>query len=101
MSVFKKALREQARARVAIDGPAKAGKSFTALRLAFALGRKVAAIDTEFGSLSKYAGASPDGEGPFDFDVVELKKFAPDQYIAAIHDAESSGYEVLVIDSLS
>jgi hypothetical protein len=101
MSSFRKAVREQARARVAIDGPAGGGKSFTALRLAFALGSKVAAIDTEFGSLSKYAGDSPDGEGPFDFAVLELKRFSPSDYIAAIRDAEQSRFDVLVIDSLS
>lgn len=101
MSSFRKAVRTQARARVAIDGPAKAGKSFTSLRLAFALGKRVAAIDTEFGSLSKYAGEQPDGEGPFDFDVVELTRFAPADYIAAIHEAESAKYDILIIDSLS
>lgn len=96
--MFRKATRQRARARVAIDGPAKAGKSFTALRLAFALGKRVAAIDTEFGSLSKYAGESPDGI-PFDFDVLELKQFGPDDYVQAIKAAQS--YDVLVIDSLS
>lgn len=98
---FKPATRTRARARVAIDGPAKAGKSFTALRLAHAIGGRIAAVDTEFGSLSKYAGAAPDGEGPFAFDVLELTQFAPTSYIAAIHDAERAGYQVLVIDSLS
>jgi hypothetical protein len=100
MTTFKKATRAQARARVAIDGPAKAGKSFTALRLAFTLGRKVAAIDTEFGSLSKYAGEAPDGI-PFDFDVMELTNFRPSNYIDAINAAAAGGYEVLIIDSLS
>jgi hypothetical protein len=101
MTQFQPAVRTQARARVAIDGPPKAGKSMTALRLAFALSPKVAAVDTEFGSLSKYVGDSPDGEGPFKFDVVNLHTFSPAAYIDIIRSAERSPYDVLVIDSLS
>lgn len=98
---FSPATRTRSRGRVAIDGPAKSGKSMTALRLAFALGGKIAAIDTEFGSLSKYTFESPDDEGPFTFDVLELRQFKPENYISAIRDAERGGYDVLVIDSLS
>ena len=98
---FQRATRTQARARVAIDGPAKSGKSKTALRLAFSLGKKVAAIDTEFGSLSKYADDSDEGEGPYTFDVCNLRTFSPDSYTAEIQAAERTGFDVLIIDSLS
>jgi len=100
MSKFQRATRAKTRARVSIDGPAKAGKSFTALRLALSLGGKIAAIDTEFGSLSKYAGAKTD-DGEIQFDVIELHDFKPENYVEMIHEAETSGYDVLVIDSLS
>lgn len=98
---FQKAVRAQGRARVAIDGPAKAGKSKTALRLAWALGGRTAAIDTEFGSLSKYAGDQDDDDGPYVFDVEKLSKFSPADYVAAIREAEQARYDNLIIDSLS
>lgn len=71
--MFKQATRKQSKLRMTIDGPAGSGKSYTALRFAHALanGGKIAAVDTERGSLSKYAGDAPDGI-PFQFDVLEL-----------------------------
>jgi uncharacterized protein YjhX (UPF0386 family) len=85
-----------------IDGPAGSGKSYTALRLAHALaqGGKIAAIDTERGSLSKYVNEAPDGI-PWQFDVVELKEFSPEKYTELIQTAGKMGYAVLIIDSLS
>jgi hypothetical protein len=99
-SRFKKATRQKLRLRMAIDGPPGAGKSMTALRFAFALGQRIACIDTESGSLSKYQGDSPDGV-PFDFDVTELTTFSPTEYTSAIEEAGRSGFDVLIIDSLS
>ncbi len=100
---FQKATKYQLKARIALLGPAGSGKSYTALRLAFALAGpegRVAAIDTEHRSLSKYVGEAPDGR-PWDFDVLELESFSPDAYIEGIKAAEAAGYSVLVIDSLS
>lgn len=91
---FRKATKRNARARVALIGPSGSGKTFTALRIACALGQRVAVIDTEHGSASKYADR-------FNFDVLELEDFAPQQYIEGIKAAEVAGYDVLVIDSLS
>jgi len=83
-----------------IDGPAGSGKTYTALRFAHALGGRIAFIDSERGSASKYVGDSPDGI-PWDFDVVELTSFSPEKYTAAIEAAGKMGYQVLIIDSLS
>jgi hypothetical protein len=91
---FVKASKAQAKLRMAIDGPAGSGKTWTALLLAKHLGSKVAVIDTERGSASKYADS-------FDFDVLELGTFAPMTYVEAIKAAAGAGYDVLVIDSLS
>ncbi len=93
---FKKATKFESKLRMAISGPAGAGKTWTALTLATALadGQGVALIDTEHGSASKYADV-------FSFDVTELETFHPMNYITAIHEAEEAGYAVLVIDSLS
>lgn len=94
--MFQKATRKQAKARVAIDGPAGSGKTYTSLIAAHVLanGGKIAVIDTERGSASLYAD-------DFDFDVMELENFNPRNYISAIDEAERAGYSVIVIDSLS
>lgn len=81
---------------MALIGPSGSGKTYTALKLATALvpqGR-IAVLDTEHGSASKYAGL-------FQFDVVELDDFAPENYIAVILAAQRAAYDALVIDSLS
>jgi len=100
--MFKKATRLQSKLRMTIDGPAGSGKTYTALRFAHALARdgKIAFIDTERGSASKYVGESPDGI-PWEFDVLELTQFSPEKYTEAIVAAGKMGYSVLIIDSLS
>lgn len=100
MGRFKPATRKKLKLRMAIDGPSGAGKTYTGLRFAFTLGRRVAVIDTENRSASKYKGDSPDGV-PFDFDVAELTNYAPTEYTSAIQEAGREGFDVIVIDSLS
>lgn len=91
---FQKATKKQAKARIGIIGPSGSGKTWTALKLAQTLGKKIAVIDTEHGSASKYADE-------FEFDVLELTNFNPQNYINGIKEAEKYGYDVLIIDSLS
>lgn len=91
---FKKATKEQAKLRLALFGPSGSGKTFTGLRLAGGLGGKVAVIDTERGSASKYADR-------FEFDVLDLPKTDIDTYCQAISLAGRAGYDVLIIDSLT
>lgn len=91
---FTKATKEQAKARVGLSGPAGSGKTYTALRLATAMCERVAVIDTEHGSASKYADE-------FDFDVLELDDFHPNNYVKAIQAAEKAGYDGLIIDSIT
>lgn len=94
--MFKPAVRSKLKARMAIDGPTGSGKTYTALTAAtaFANGGKIAVIDTERGSASLYSDI-------FKFDVAELDYYDPLTYVEAIKAAESSYYEVLMIDSLS
>lgn len=94
MSLFQRAEKKQAKARIGLIGPSGSGKTYTALLIASTMGKKIAVIDTEHGSASKYADE-------FTFDVAELTSFHPDQYIKTIEDAGKAGYEVLVIDSAS
>jgi len=89
---FKKAVKSQSKARIGIIGPSGAGKTYTALVLASGLGEKIALIDTEHGSASKYADL-------FSFDTLELATFSPETYIESIQAA--AGYDALIIDSLS
>lgn len=94
MAGFRKATKAQAKLRAAIFGPSGAGKTFTSLRVATGLGGRIAVIDTERGSASKYSDR-------FDFDVLELEDQSIQGYVDAIRLAAESGYAVLVIDSLS
>uniref|UniRef100_A0A6M3M0Y2 Putative ATPase domain containing protein n=1 Tax=viral metagenome TaxID=1070528 RepID=A0A6M3M0Y2_9ZZZZ len=91
---FQKAIRKQVKARVAIAGPAGAGKTYTALIAATVLGGRIALIDTERQSARLYADM-------FEFDVLELDTFAPALYEEAIRVAEAAGYNTVIIDSLS
>lgn len=94
MVSFKKASKAQARLRMAIVGPSGGGKTYTALAIASALGKRVAVLDTERGSASKYADL-------FSFDVAELASFSPVSYVEGIQAAARAGFDVLVIDSFS
>ncbi|MGP0071214.1 MAG: ATP-binding protein [Bryobacteraceae bacterium] len=94
---FQKAVKRDAKGRVALVGPAGSGKSYTMLTLARALAGtegKIAAIDTEHGSLSKYADL-------FDFDVAELASFTHDNFLKALEEAARAGYAVFCCDSIS
>jgi hypothetical protein len=97
MTGFKKATKAQAKLRAAIFGPSGAGKTFTSLRVATGLAGdagRIAVIDTERGSASKYSDR-------FAFDVLELEDQTIQGYVDAIRLAAEEGYAVLVIDSLS
>ncbi len=93
---FTKAAKSQSKLRLAIFGPSGSGKTFTALRLAKGMTEpnsgKIAVIDTEFGSASKYADR-------FGFDVLNLDEPKVDNLIAAMKSARA--YDVLIIDSLT
>lgn len=108
---FKKATKKQSRLRFDIEGPPGSGKTFTALKIATGLcppGGKIAVVDTERGSASKYSwdpdlhpAGTPVPDGRFVFEVLELDNFAPVKYVEAIQLADSLGFDVIVIDSLS
>jgi hypothetical protein len=93
MSAFQKATKKKSKLRAALFGPSGSGKTFTSLRIATGLGGKIAVIDTERGSASKYSDR-------FDFDVCELANKTIAGYCKVIKDAHGE-YDVLIIDSLS
>ncbi len=91
---FQKAVKSKSKLRCALFGPSGAGKTYSALSIAKGIGGKVAVIDSERGSASKYADK-------FDFDVVDLEKKSIDEYVQFIKEAGEAGYSVLIIDSLT
>lgn len=97
---FQKAVKTQSHGRFAITAPSGGGKTMTALRIARGLGGKIAVVDSENGSASKYVGECPEGTEPIEFDTLDISANThPSVYIKAIHEAEAAGYDVLVIDS--
>lgn len=95
MSPFKPAKKSQSKLRLALIGISGSGKTYTALTLAKHLGQRIAVIDTERGSASKYSGDVAA------FDVLELDDYAPANYVRAIKAAGAAEYDVLVIDSMT
>ena len=100
MSSFRPAARQQLKLRMALAGPSGSGKTITALRIAQGLGPRIAVIDTENRSASRYIGEDF-GEGPLHFDVVELEEFQPQRLVKLLNEAAEAGYDVVVVDSLS
>jgi hypothetical protein len=93
--MFKQAIKQEAKLRLAIAGPSGSGKTYTGLSIATYLGGKIAVVDTEHGSASKYADK-------FQFDVMEMEPpFHPDRFVKAIYEAQSDGYGAIILDSLS
>ena len=92
---FNKAQRKKAKLRLGITGPAGSGKTYGALLVAFGLGGKIALIDTENGSGELYSALG-------DYDIGYIKApYTVEKYLQAIHEAESAGYDIIIIDSLS
>lgn len=91
---FAPATKASAKLRLALLGPPGSGKTYTGLAIASCLGRRVAVVDTERGSASKYADLC-------NFDVLELTSFHPMRYVEALAAAAKAAYDVVLIDSLS
>jgi hypothetical protein len=101
---FIRATKAQSKLRLAVCGLAGSGKTYTMLSVASAMAAdmrrlghgdgRIALIDTEHESASLYADR-------FEFDTMNLDNHSPRAYVAAIKEAESEGYDFVVIDSLS
>lgn len=91
--------RKQAKIKMALQGSAGSGKTYSSLLLAKGLTNgdfsRVAIIDTENGSADLYAHLG-------NYNVLSLKPpFTPQQYVDAITMCEDAGMEVIILDSIS
>jgi hypothetical protein len=85
----------KAKLRLGIAAPSGAGKTYSALLLAFGLGGKVGLIDTEHGSGDLYAHLG-------DYSVIGIEApYTVAKYTEAIKAFEEAGYDTIIIDSLS
>lgn len=109
---FTKAVKRQEKLRLALDGTAGSGKTWTALIIANYLAAAedpahrscrpgssepcghIAVIDSERSSARKYAS-------DFAFDHLTLPDFNPHTYIGAVRAAVAAAYPVIDIDSFS
>jgi len=93
---FAPATRAAAKARIALAGPSGSGKTYTGLTLACRLAERVAVIDTERGSASKYVGLNN-----WAFDTLAPSSFSPQSLTEALAIAGGEGYGCVLVDSLS
>ena len=90
--------RKQAKIKLAIQGCAGSGKTYSSLLLAYGITNnwsKIAVIDSENGSADLYAHLGA-------YNVLNLNNnYSPENYIEAIAICEKADIEVIIIDSLS
>jgi len=91
--------RKKAKIKMALQGSAGSGKTYSSLLLAKGLNNgdfsKVAIIDTENGSADLYAHLGT-------YNVLSIKApYTPQKYVEAIEICEKAGMEVIIIDSIS
>lgn len=92
---IRKAERKKAKLRLGIAAPSGAGKTYSALLMAFGLGGKIGLIDTEHGSGDLYAHLG-------EYDVIGIEApYTVAKYTQAIKAFEDAGYATIIIDSLS
>lgn len=96
--MFRKAQRKQAKLKIGISAPSGAGKTYSALLMAYGMcgnWEDIAVIDTENGSAELYSDLGGYSVCPI------APPFTPKKYITAINEAVEAGFKVLIIDSLS
>jgi len=92
---IRKAERKKAKLRLGIAAPSGAGKTYSALLMAFGIGGKIGLIDTEHGSGDLYAHLG-------EYDVIAIEApYTVAKYTQAIKAFEDAGYSTIIIDSLS
>ena len=102
---FQKPQAHKAALKMAMYGPAGSGKTFTALLVAEGLarqtGKRIAYVDTEYGTAFYGQAVAERGVHPqaFDFDVLYTKSIT--QALDAVRGLDHTTHGALVIDSIS
>lgn len=94
---LRQAKRKNAKMKLALQGSAGSGKTYSALLLASGMTdwSKIGVVDTENNSAELYSHLG-------DYNVLQLDKpFTPERYIKAIEVCEEAGMEVCILDGLS
>lgn len=95
---LRQSTRKQAKIKLALQGCAGSGKTYSALLLAYGMTAdwsKIAVIDSENGSADLYAHLGT-------YNVVSLGgDYSPENYIEAITLCENAGMDVIIVDSIS
>lgn len=101
----KKAVREKVYTKIALMSPSGGGKTYSALRLATGMKKKLESINKKpvkilFANTESSRGRYYANE--FDYDIIDLvEPFIPEQFVEAIDFAIESGYDILIMDSTS
>lgn len=95
---LQQAERKQAKIKLGLQSPSGAGKTYSALLLAYGLindWSRIAVIDTENHSADLYAHLG-------NYQVLALEQpFTPERYMEAIEICEKAGMDAIIIDSIS
>lgn len=98
MMNLRKSSKKQAKIKLALQGCAGSGKTYSALLLAYGLcgdWSKIAVIDSENGSADLYSNLGQ-------YNVLPLQDlYTPEVYMEGIKVCEDAGMEVIIIDSIS
>lgn len=104
---IKKARRQRRPLKINLEGVSGSGKTYTALRLAFAMrragiGKKIVVADSENESAGLYEGVVQDGER-WEYDVCPMptEKQNPAGYTEAYEYLVGAGFDVIIGDSLT
>ena len=109
MSQFqvRKAKRTQRPLKISLEGLSGSGKTYTALRLAFAMrragiGKRIVVADSENESASLYEGITEDGER-WDYEVCSIpaESQTPNGYASCYDYLVGQGYDIIIIDSMT
>lgn len=95
---FKRAVRHKKKLKLGIVGPSGSGKTYSSILIARGVAGesgRIAILDSEKGSSTLYSYLTP-----FDVDFLE-PPYSVEMYIAGIEEAVKSGYDVLIIDTIS
>lgn len=103
---IERAVRSQAKARIALTAPSGAGKTWSALLLAkgmveymLEVGATTGRVDTKVGMIDTERKSGQLYAHLFAYDVITLEPpYSPERYLGALHALEAAGKEVIIID---